>query len=316
MKNSQLTALADRIGASSSAVSKAINHCPGLGAELRERILDIAATEGVSGRRTACDVYVILPDTPTYFWRAFLKALGEALEGRGLTAKYNVYTAFGDRAVVERYLDEAEALSPSVLLIAAQDAGVEERLSAMSTRRAVISLIDPIPAPNVFFVGSDHRADGRMLCERVRREHPTARRVLLLSPSHTEERLAGFVEAAAGLDCRTVRLSGGESAAELARMLDATRRAWPSDAVVCMNGSTQLLGMALKKCRLDLPCYGFETPPIDPRYPLPDGEVAQELERIAEAAASIAADFVHDGVYPSSKCTYVASRYVQRHREA
>ncbi len=316
MKKSKLKVLAEQIGTSSSAVSKAINHCPGLGTDLRERILEAAAAEGVHGRRPACDVYVILPDTPTYFWRAFFQLLERTLTEKGLSAKYNVYTAFGDRAVVERYLDEAETMDTAVLLIAARHDGLSERLSAMATHRAVISLIDPIHAPNVFFVGSDHRADGRMLCKRVREEHATAHRSLLFVPVHTEERLAGFLEDAVDMDCHIVRQSGMESAAELARIIHTVHRAEPVDVVICVNGNTQMICMALKKCRLDLPCYGFEAPPIDSRYPLPTGEVMQDLGRIAESAAAIAADFIREGVYPSMKCMYIASQYIQRRRKA
>ncbi len=314
MKKSQLTAVAERIGTSSSAVSKALNHCPGLGDELRERILDAAAAEGVHGRRAACDVYVILPDTPTYFWRTFHHALGRALAARGLTAKYNVYTMLGNRAAVERYLDEAEAMTPAVLLIAAHYDGLAARLSAMASHRFVVSMIEPADATNVFFVGSDQRADGRMLYAHVREDLPSAHRVLLLVPFHAEERLAGFAEAA-DMDCHIVRVSGGESAAELARILNAMHRTEPTDAVICMNGNTQTVCMALKKCRLTLPVYGFEKPPIDSRYPLPVGEAVQDLEGIAAALSLMAERYVRERVCPSAKYLYVASQYIRRHRE-
>ncbi len=302
------------MGASPSAVSKAINHCPGLGTDLRERILDVADSEGIQGRRSPCDVYVILPDTPTYFWRTFLSVLGAALRAQKLMIKYNVYTALGDGAAVSRYLDEAELLAPSVLIIASRYDGIADRLAAMATRCAVLSAIELANIPNVFFVGSDHRADGRLLGEQVRAENPAARRILVLIPDG-DDRFSGFAEATTDIDTLTWSITGSENASELARLFDSIHRATPIDAVVCMDGNTSMVCMALKKCRLSIPCYGFEAQPIDPRYPLPVGEVVQDLASIAENLTDYATRFIRTGTLPPQKNTFIASSYEKRRRE-
>lgn len=323
MKNSQLTRIAEQVGASSSAVSKVLNHCHGVGSELRERILDAAEAEGISGReRVGCRVYVILPETPSYFWRRFYDHLAEALTARGLEAKFNIYSLFGDRVPVERYLDEAEAMEASVVILAAHHPGITERLSALAADRLVMMTIDGEDATNVFFVGSDHYADGRKLAERCLAEHPGAERLLVIRAVDKvplvddDARLRGFADGVAALSHERILMMGNfsrnDTPTDLARMLDGTRRTGVPDAVICLDGFTEKVCMALKKCRMDIPCYGFESPPVDGRYPKPVGEICQELDAIAERLAGYAEAYMATGMMPEAKHIYVESAYRKR----
>ncbi len=325
MKNSQLSRIAEQVGASSSAVSKALNHCHGVGSELRERILDAAEAEGISGReRPECGVYVILPETPSYFWRRLFDCLSEALLARGIMAKFNIYSIFGDRAPVERYLDEAEAMGASVIILAAHYPGIAERLSALARDRLVVMTIEGRDATNVFFVGSDHYTDGCKLAERCLSEHPAARRILAICAaskgwvSDEDARLRGVVntvaEAGEGCTLTTAYFSRDDTTADLARMLDSARRSGVPDAVICLDGFTEKVCMALKKCRMDIPCYGFEAPPVDGRYPKPVGEICQDLDAIAERLAGYAEAYLATGLMPEAKHIYVESIYRRRVR--
>ncbi len=306
--------LAERVGTSPSAVSKAVNHCPGLGSDLRERILEAAESEGLSGRRTAWDVYVILPDVPAYFWHPLLQCLDRCMNAHGLSVRYNVYTRLGDKDTVERYLREAEKLNPAALIVAARYSGIEASLERIAERSAVFSLVEAVRVPAAFFVGSDHFADGRLLAENLLAEWPHAGRVLIFSIGPSDDRLRGFVDVIRIADCPVIYLTGNESAAEPARMIDAAHRHAPLDAVVCLNGSTPLVCMALKKCRADIPCYGFEAPPIDNRYPLPVGEVVQDLARMAAVLTEQANRYVRHCQCPDSRYTMIPSTYVRRCR--
>ncbi len=325
MKNSQLSRLAEQVGASNSAVSKALNHCHGVGSELRERILDAAEAEGISGReRPGCEVYVVLPETPSYFWRRFYDRLADALRAHGVVAKFNIYSLFGDRALVERYLDEAEGMGASVIILAAHYPGIAERLAALAADRLVMMTIEGEAATNVFFVGSDHYADGRKLAEECLGDNPLARRLLAFCPitkggrRDENARLRGFADAVAASEpacsLTTVCFSREDTPADLARMLDGMRRTGAPHAVICLDGFTEKVCMALKKCRMDIPCYGFESPPVDGRYPLPTGEICQDLERIAEQLAGYASSYLVTGMMPEAKHIYVESAYRRRKR--
>ncbi len=325
MKNSQLTRIAEQVGASSSAVSKAINHCHGVGSELRERILDAADAEGISGReRIGCRVYIILPETPSYFWRRLFDQLCEALSARGLEARFNIYSLFGDRAPVERYLDEAEAMGASVVILAARYPGIGERLAALASDRLVMMTVEGAEATNVFFVGSDHYADGRKLAERCFAEHPGASRLLAIRSASKglltgeDARLRGVSDAVAaiggGCSLTIADFTRDDTPVDLARMLDGTRRTGVPDAVICLDGFTEKVCMALKKCRLDIPCYGFEMPPVDGRYPLPRGEICQDLDVVAKRLIGYAEAYMQTGIMPEAKRIYVESKYCRRER--
>ncbi len=311
MKNRQIAKVAEQVGTSRSTVSKAINHCPGVGDDMREQVLSLAEQEGVRGKRVdTCAVYVILPDTPTFFWRQMLYELVARLSEKGIAAKINVYSRLGDRRVVERYLAEAESLNADILVIAAKYEDLDTRLSAIATRRAVFSLLEVTNAPNVFFFGSDRNRDGRLMATHCLLENPQIKRVLAIG--HDPDRLKGFCDGAGSVTLQALEPPLSSTAAELARLIDQTYRAVPFDAVICLDGTTGKVGMALKKCRLSLPLYGFEHPDGDARYLIPSGEVCQDLAVIAEKTACSADNYLKSQALPPSKYSYIPSYYLPK----
>ncbi len=311
MKDNQVQTIARQMGVSTSAVSKALNHCAGIGSELREQILSAAGDrrEAEDGERP--DVYVILPDTPAYFWRRVLAAVADQLPRKGMVIKCNVYSRLGDKNTVDRYLDEAEALSARTLLVAANHPGLSERLSGMASERAVFSLLEEVEALNVFFFGSDRTADGTRLAQAALAEHPHADSLLLVGNDRI--RLEAFCKIAG--PHRRIRIltpPRGSTAAELARMISANGRQSSPDLAVCTDGNTATLCMALKKCGLDIPCYGFEEQPIEPRYRRPGGDICQDIEHAVSRAVDALERYLQWGTLPDGKYNYVPSVYRQR----
>ncbi len=303
--------IAREIGVSPSAVSKAINHCAGLSTELREQILNEAAKQGLSGKSKAqYDAYVILPGTPMYFWERIIDLLFTAMRGRGITAKYNVYSKMGDRDTVERYLDEAERLQARVIIIAARHPGLDERLSRLAETRAVFSIVETTQASNVFFIGSDRRSDSRLLGSHCLREHPDTQRILLFGDHYDPERSLHFMQTVGDIAIHSLNLPPEESIPDIARQIDGIHREHPFDMAVCLDGRTAKISMALKKCRISVPLYGFEHPPIEERYQKPEGEVCQDLDGIVATAAEATERYLLDDRLPASKYTYVPSTYI------
>ncbi len=312
MKKSQIKKIAESIGTSTAAVSKAINHCSGIGNDLREQILSVAEEQGVNGKRIhSCDVYVILPDIPAFFWEPVRNTLFRALEAHELTLKCNVYSKLGDSSVVEHYLDEAEELNVPVIIVTAKYEGLEERLSRLSYNgKAIFCFLENTPAKNVFFIGPDKYEDGRLLAEHCLADLPNAREFLILG--NDRERLRGFADRAQGIHLRTLVSSVQSTAAEIAREIDQIYRVSPFDAVVCMDGTTAKYCMALKKCKLSPPVYGCEDAPVDDRYVLPVGNICQSIEKSTEMIAYLAEKYVQTRTLPSSKYTYIPSDYRRR----
>ncbi len=309
MEKSKLTAVAAELGTSRATVSKALNHCAGVSGAMRERILQAAAEKGLSGKPvSSCDIYVILPETPEYFWGALYEALRDALADCPWTSKGNLYSRMGDGDTVERYLTEAEELGARAILIAARYEGLDQRLARLCTTKAVFSICEPA-VTNGFYFGSDFAADGRALASHCLAENPGARRILLAG--YPTERQAGLEARARELGVETDHMPLGrqDTSAEIARSLWAAWEAKPFDAVICLDGIAGEVCAALKKCRLELPCYGFEHPPVQERYGVPAGELCQDLPGIARAAVRAAVRYLEEGMLPERKWNYVASRY-------
>ncbi len=310
MKDNQVQAIARQMGISPSAVSKALNHCAGIGSELREQILTAAGPrEGADGRSP--DVYVILPDTPAYFWRRVLATAAAELTRRGLVIKCNVYSRLGDQNTVDRYLEEAEALSARALLVAAHHPGLSRRLSQIAGRRAVFSLLEEVDAVNVFFFGSDRTADGTRLAKEALTEHPHAQTLLLVGNDRIRMEALGS-GIGKGRQIQMLSPPRGSSAAQLARLISRICEGASPDLAVCTDGTTATLCMALKKCGLNIPCYGFEEQPTEPRYRRPGGDICQDIEAAVSRAADALERYLQWGTLPDGKYCYVESVYRQR----
>ncbi len=308
MKNNQLDTVAKSIGVSASAVSKAINHCHGIGTELREQILAEAEKQGVSGKDIRhLDCYAIIPETPSYFWKHVFNSLVKELRARNIVTKFNVYSKIGDDAVVLRYLDEATDLNAKLVIIASDNTVIDARLEKMAEERAVFALLEPTNVKNVFYFGSDRLADSRILAEKCLSENPDIKNILVIGKDSL--RRQGFCEAICDVDTNCVYIPSELPVSELARQIDEIYRKSPFDAVACLDGITSKICIALKKCRIAVPRYGFENQPTEGRYELPGGDICQNIEKIAAEAASAAEKYLKYSIYPDKKINIVPSDY-------
>ncbi len=313
MKKDQISKVAEKVGVSKSLVSRAVNHCPEVSSDLREKILNAAKEEGFVSRKAnnGGEVYVILPDTPAFFWRSVLQSLFDEFKKRDIKAKYNVYSKLGDKAPVEDYLDEAEAHNASAVVICAKYDTLDGRLSELSKKCAVFSFLENTEAKNVFYIGSDRIADGRLLGEWFLKNHKNADRVVIIG--NDELRLCGLLAALPSIEAAILSGESNQTAAELARDLNEIYKREGFDAVVCLDGTTARLAIALKKCKVDVPFYGFESVLIDSRYPCPVGEIHQNIAGSSQKLAELIKNYIESRLFPNSKSIYIDSVYVEKH---
>ena len=85
--DSVISGLAERLGVSRATVSKAIRHCSGVDTATRERILREMHRSGVSPAAGVCDIYSILPDIPSFFWKELQHGLAAETEALALNCK-------------------------------------------------------------------------------------------------------------------------------------------------------------------------------------------------------------------------------------
>ena len=73
-----------------ATLSRAIRHCSGVDSETRRQILASLSASSV-GSNEICDVYVILPDVPQYFWKSAYHGICQMKSQ--LRIKHNIYTS-------------------------------------------------------------------------------------------------------------------------------------------------------------------------------------------------------------------------------
>ncbi len=313
MSNRAISDIARRIGISPATVSKVLNHSFGVSGALREQVFEAAEAMNVYPTWTethAYDVYVILPEIPTYFWKELYHCLTTALDRHGLRSRFHIYSRLHDTATVERYLREFECMDAPILIIAATYEGLDKRLRDIARHRAVFTVCETTHADNCYAIGSHQKADSALLATNCLLENPRVENILLIGRSG--ERLLGFVEAIhtrASLRFFSPSEIEAYSAAKLAQKLSELHAVYPFDITVCLSGFTKDVCISLKKCHLSIPCYGFEGPHIEPRYALPGGTVIQDLAAISEVTAEMSRTYLLHGILPAQKYTFVPSIY-------
>lgn len=308
MQSKQLSVIAEKVGISRTAVSMAINHCPGVNDELRAVILDEASKHDVFGKpRLDCRVYVIIPEIPTFFWKRLFGLLHSELKLHSVKAKFNIYSRLGNSEIVERYLDEADRMNVDVLIIAAKYEGLDRRLEKLTKKCAVFSLCETVEANNVFYFGSNRSADGALLANHCLERLPEINNYLLLGNDRERSESFGMIMKNAGKRCFEASIGYERLAAAAAREIYSLYEKHRFDSVICFDGFASKISISLKKCRIDVPIFGFELRKIEKRYGAPVSTVCQNLELIANETAKAAAGFLNGRIYPESKRTYIES---------
>lgn len=311
MKMKEIRHIAALSGTSPSTVSKALHHCSGVSAALRQRILTLAEREGIAaGREDTVDVYVILPDTPAVFWGEIYRAM----EAEGISCKQNLYSAlYDDPTVILAYLREAQQLGArAVILAAPEQPELAASLAAFPPDTMILFLCEYWDRSNAFYVGSDPISDGRWLADEVNRE-PTIHRLLALTNEKStlvRERVKGFCAALRSdieVTACAYPTSGSTVSARLARRLHAVGGDYAYDAVFCPDGIVpEVIGALVKLRPAVMPrIYGFDTDELPKE--IGGALLCQDLATQGKTALRFAQIYVEGYCYPPQKRTYVRS---------
>lgn len=321
MKESRLDFLAQLTNTSKATVSKTLNHCFGVEHETRQRILAAAREHGCLPRPvTPADVYVILPDTPKYFWGACFQ--GVAAEKGGLTScKINIYSKLADMEEIFSYLDEAEQqVAQLVILSVFPHGALTTRLERLAARIPLFFLSEFMDITNTFFIGEDPYQSGYQLGQAYLSHFTEFKKIICVSTlgsANAQKRRLGFIDAVASVGhsplLDTIFMPPGNHipAAGLARMLDS-RYAGAFDCVYCTDGILPQVCLAIDKLKYahNVICLGHENPPGNDKY-WSNGRIAacmvQNIEAQGKIAMRLAADYVERLVFPPSKFNYVPS---------
>lgn len=324
MVKPNLSDIAEHSGKSVSTVSKVLRSCPGVTEETRDAVMrsvHILSGHEVRESESKCDISVILPDRPGYFWQ---KARGK-LQVPSARVGLKIYSRIareGCANTVERYVTEAEEEGARAVILAARaDTRLMKILSRIAKNRLLIQLCEYADVPNTFFVGSDGYADGWRLAEKIcpRCDRIPRIGIPLGDGSYlTERRIRGFTDALRG-KAEIFQVENPDSgtlySARLARSIDAL--GVPLDYLFCFDGVTADACEALYKLRgkMNTRLIGFEYPKTAEKY-MADGRIValavQDPAAQMSAALDLADRYLTTRTCPNRKFTYLPSEIVMK----
>lgn len=324
MKNKQIVTIAENTHTSTATVSKVLNHCHGVSSEIREQVYrEYDRLEGKKKEQPVA-IYVILPETPSYFWDCEYPApLDDTL-----SIKYNIYSRIGDDAMVLRYLHQAIELEAKVIVIAAQlNDEMRGLLASFAKTGLVLYLNEYNDTFNSCYVGSDPAADGHQLAELCLRHTDSCDRLLVIRNKEFSDgstmrqrydAFAGSVMGMAALDVMdmTLPIATPLLASLLAREMALRFQQYAYNKVVCLSGFTYSLCLAVQKMKLPfaVQCFGFEDAPQNEKFAdlgLLKGTVCQDFGAQLAEALRLAQEFVRTQRYPSRRFFFIPSRVVE-----
>lgn len=302
-------------GRSKATVSRVLNHRPGVSVETREEILRVAAQfEMEQPAARACEVSVLAPDNPKFFWSR-IPSVVKACAPQW-SAGVHIYTSLSRSAGMDESIRRALRGGCRVMILAAlPDAALRRQLEALARDVLLIQLCEYAPVAGSVYVGSDLYGDGRALALAVR-EKLRGRRCIALRPAGQageQRRLEGFTHALGETAFTYIDeepMQGKLYSANLARRLS---REGAFDYLFCPSGNTAKACEGLLKLRLPQApqCIGFETSPTVEAY-FRRGCIAamavQDIEGQTRAALSLARRYLETGLRPEREQQTIPSQ--------
>ena len=321
--------IAKELGISQATVSRAMRHCGGVDSMTRRQILSCLDPADASSS-LGCDVYVILPDTPRYFWKEIKEGMIAEKKNTSVSIKINIYTNVRDEETVLFYLNEAEKLGAKVVLLSAMiTPAIAEKLNLLRRHTAIFLVSEGGDVTNSFYFGADAYGDGfrlgKIFCERYSEMTPIV--VNVKSNYNVEKRTQGFTDALRQYDgvrfetmpvCfihHTVAADPKLFPSKLAAVLSEWMEEERSYCLYIPFGNIYQSRVFLKAKRgSKLTCITHDC--VIGEDGKPENGIAVTLKQNTfdqgKAAIRAAVRYVTEGVFPGKKYTYVPSEIFDR----
>lgn len=256
-----------------TTVYNAINSCTPVDTKLKKEILITAESLGyfAQNKMPTCDIAVILPSCPMYFWSEAEKGILDEIRNTNVSLKLFTYNNMDDEEDFVLCINSAKRSNAKVYIITPTSTpGAVEALKGLD--KEIIFLNEYVPVNNAGYVGSNGYGDGQALakaCSGYLKDHP---RILIIDTNTkhymANERKRGFCEALPD----NARIAG-EIRLDFNRILSANiareiqnKYLGKFDCIFIAQGWFQHVFMALKKLKIVVPCVGFENQKISPKY--------------------------------------------------
>ncbi len=309
-------------GVSEMVVKRALANYRNISSESKKKVLNAVEELGFTISAPSCDVAIILPSMPEYFWHKFSKCLESYAKENKLKYRFFVYTSVKDEEDLLYCIKKAEDAEAKVYIVVGQDfPQVKAKIKELASEKPVILLEEYLEIENTCYIGENTFQSGYELCELYFKEYPGKKNILLVRSSidkGNDGRLAGFCKALKDMNMpepSVVDVQRGNRivASTIARKLNELGD--KCDCIYSPSGYLSESCNAVIKLKGDrkIHCIGFESNKLTNKYcksGLIKLVVDQDMDGQSEKAMSVALECLMSGEAPKEKCIYIQSKPV------
>lgn len=268
-----LSKIAEMHKTSTTTVYNAIYSCTPVNTKLKKDILNTAESMGyfLKNKMPTCDVAVILPSIPVYFWSEAEKGILNEIRNSNVSIKLFTYSSMEDEEDFVLCMESAKRSCAKVYIIT--PVNTEKSIRTLKEiDKDIIFLNEYVKIDKAGFVGADAFKDGQSLaqaCFDFIKQHP---RVLIINVISTnnkeEERKKGFCDSLPenAQVIGEIKMPFNRTlAANIAREIESNYQG-KFDCIFIAQGWFQQVSMALKKLDMVVPCIGCENQKVSPKY--------------------------------------------------
>ena len=207
-----LNEVAAAMNLSKTTICKAINHSNDISYETRQRVLDFIAanypdkltdrTKGVSKKKSAKTILVIMPYKPRFFWDKAIEGMNEAVRefytGK-VTLKFAFYAGALNEEEVVSVLNDIELSSiDAVALVPVNSSAVAEKINSINDTIPVATFCERCDSSTPFLsVTSDGYREGCRIAEMISEGIDKSCEILVIHAEFyesvvTKQRIQGF----------------------------------------------------------------------------------------------------------------------------
>lgn len=323
LRNNKIKRIAAHTGLSEATVKRALGNYYGINPATKKLVLEYAQQFDLEFKLKPVDVAIIIPGTPTFFWKRLNQHLIHYIKQTGLTYKFYLYSDINNEQDAVHCIDTATRAGASVMILSAPSTElIKERIRNLNNKMFVILLEEWIDIDDTCFVGENSYKEGYDVADRYLKIAPESKVFLdvICTVGDLRRRTQGFFQRLqeAGISDfsqidlevhRGQKMGFAITARKLAPYIHKV------DCIYCPSGSSELVLMALGKLPTERPVdlIYFEDRPIKNLSTAFHGRkfsVNQDLEGQAKTAVTLAKAYIDTGEKPEDQRIYVPSQYV------
>ena len=107
--------ISQELNISKATISRALNNCSGVDFLTKEKIIEAALKYGYKSVKSA-DVGIVMPSTPTYFWKPFCDALINKIKSEHTNCSAFLYSSLANESDALKCISDATESDISVLI--------------------------------------------------------------------------------------------------------------------------------------------------------------------------------------------------------